>query len=408
MPSFSYTARDRGGLVKSGRIEALNEDEVLTALQAKGLVVTKLLRLDSLAARAARRRVARRLHRGLHATDLLLFCEQLAVLLDAGVPLLKSLEVIAAQVESRRLLKIVDRVREDIEAGRSFHEALARHPKVFSAFWISVVETGEASGHLAQSLNHLVRYLRSSRDLQRKAVTAMVYPTVLAIGVAGATLVFLLYIIPIFSQVFQEIDVPLPLLTTLVMGLSDFTRRNVVVVGGGAALAVYLLWSALRTEQGRWFMDRLLLKLPVFQHLFIMLQLAQFTRGFGSLLESGVPILFSLEIMKKSATNSVYRRAIGEVRDSVREGNTVAEPLEWSGLFPPMMVQMVGVGEEIGDLPKMLNRLADYYETKVATFIERLAILFEPITIGVMAVVVGIFVLAMYLPIFSLAGSLHG
>jgi len=405
MASFVYVARDRSGILQTGDLDAVDEDEVLSVLQTRGLIVTSLARKESQVAERALRRRNVRLHGRVTVDDKVLFCQQLATLIDAGIPLLKGLEVLSTQVESRPLMMAIERMRQDIEGGLTFRDALAKHPKIFSSFWTNLVQTGEASGHLAQSLQQLARYLESVRDLQQKAITAMTYPLVLIGAAVLALAVFVLKIIPIFSGLFASMNVPLPLLTQIVMGVSEFARRYAIVVVLVLVGAGWLLRNFVRTEEGRWLVDRLLLKIPVFNRLFVQLQLAQFSRGLSTLLESGVPILFSLEIMEHSATNKVYGRAIGQVKESVRQGKTVAEPMDKESLFPPMMVQMIQVGEEIGELGKMLDRVAKHYEERVSTFIERLTSLFEPIAIAVMALIIGTLVISMFLPIFSIAGG---
>ena len=405
MPTFLYTARDRSGAMQNGHLDAVNEDEVLTLLQNRGLIVTGISRKESQITQAAARRSARRLHGGVTADDQVMFCQQLATLLDAGVPLLKSLEVICAQVESRSLLVAVEQMRQEIEAGKTFHEAMAKHPKIFTKFWVNLVQNGEASGHLGQALNQLVSYLESVRDLQSKAMTALTYPLVLVVAAAIAVAIFVLKIIPVFMGIFSSMNLELPMLTQVIVAISRAAQKYGIFMAAGLFGLGWFIREFLRTDQGRWLMDRLLLRIPVFNQLFIQLQLAQFARGLGTLLDSGVPILFSLEIMEHGATNTVYGRAIGEVKEFVREGKTMAGPMEQTGLFPPMVVQMVQVGEEIGELDKMLDRIARYYEQRVRTFIERLSVLFEPIAIAVMTVVIGTLVVAMFLPIFQLAGG---
>ena len=409
MPSFFYMARDKQGTLQSGQLEAVDEDEVVAVLQNRGLFVTRLSRKDVLAgaarAAASRRRRHRQLHGRVTADDKVLFCQQLAALLEAGIPLLKSLEVVSAQVESRPLWLAIEQMRQDIEGGRTFRNALARHPKVFSNFWVNLVETGEASGHLVQSLNQLARYLESARDLQRKAVTAMTYPALLLGASVIGVGVFLVKVIPIFNRLFVSMHVELPLLTRLIITSSNVVRSNLFVIVVVLGAAGYVVRRFIQTDGGRWCVDRLLLRIPVFNQLFIQLQLAQFAQGLGTLLDSGVPILFSLEIMEHSLSNKLYAQAVGEIKEYVREGKPMAEPMERTGLFPPMTIQMVQVGEEIGELGKMLGRIATYYEERVATFVARLGLLLEPIAIAVMAVVIGVLVVSMFLPIFSMVGG---
>ena len=407
MPTFNYTARDKGGTLQSGHLDAVGEEEVLTILQARGFIVTGLSRRDLQLAQTAQQRAKRRMRGGVAIEDKVMFARQLATLIEASIPLLRSLQVVSAQIESRPLYVAVEQVRQDIEGGKTFRDALAKHPKIFSSFWVNLVGTGEAGGHLGQSLAQLADYVESMRVLQSKAVTAMTYPMVLVGASCLAVVVFLVKIIPIFIGVFASMNIELPLLTQIIVNISILVRKYAIVLLLGAFTVSWLVKQFVQSEQGHWLIDRALLRLPVFNQLFIQLQLSQFARGLGTLLQSGVPILYSLEIMEHGASNRVYGKAIGEVKEFVREGKTMAEPMEQTGLFPPMVIQMLQVGEEIGQLDKMLSRVATYYEARVTTFIERLSSLFEPLAIGVMAVVIGTLVMAMFMPIFKLAGSAH-
>jgi len=316
------------------------------------------------------------------------------------------MEVVSLQAESRALLSAIEQMRHDVEAGSKFATAVAKHPAIFSGLWVSLVETGEASGTLGQSLSQVASYLEAMRNLRNKAMTAMTYPLVLIVSAVLVLMFFVLKIIPIFSGIFAQMNIPLPLLTRIIIAISDAARHYTILVVFGLVAVGWMARRFLRTEQGRWLRDRTLLKLPVFNGLFIQLQLAFFSQGLSTLLASGVPILTSMEIMEHSASNLVYAKAIGEVREAVREGKPMAGPMGASGLFPPMMVQMIQVGEEIGELAKMLGRVAKYYEERVDTFIERLSVLFEPIAIVVMAGIIGTLVISMFLPIFSLAGGM--
>jgi type IV pilus assembly protein PilC len=403
-------ARDWNVALHTGQLDAVNEDEAIGALQTRGLFLTWLKRKEAERAQAAKRGAARDTSgmRGrVTVDDKVIFCQQLATLLGAGVPLLKGLEVISAQVDSRALFHAVEQMRQDIEAGKTFRDALAAHPKIFSSFWVNLVETGEASGHLTQSLNQLAHYLESVRDLQRKAITALTYPMVLVGAAVLALSVFVIKIVPVFSEVFSSMNVQIPTLTRVIIAISTFAGRHVFWMIVGAVGIVFAIRAFVRSEEGGWIIDQVTLVIPVIKRLFIQLQLAQFARGLGALLESGVPILFSLEIAQQSATNRFYSRAIGEVKEAVRQGKPMAEPMERTGLFPPMTVQMVQVGEETGELGKMLDRVAKHYEERVDTFIERLSSLFEPIAIAITAVIIGTFVIAMFLPIFQLASTVR-
>jgi type IV pilus assembly protein PilC len=322
------------------------------------------------------------------------------------VPLLKSLEVVCAQVESRRLLLALDDVRRDVQAGSSLKDAMAKHRMVFSKLWLNLIGTGESSGHLSQSLWQLERHFESSRRLQGAALTALTYPAVLFCAITIVLAVFVYFIIPKFTAVFVQSGMSLPLLTRFVVGLSNVARHYWVVVLFGVFGVIYGLRYYVRTTVGQWMRDRLLLVLPILGRLFMDVQLAEFAHGFSTLLESGVPLLTTLDILEDSATNKLYGQAIGQVRDAVKMGKSISQTMdEVPSLFPPMVVQMMLVGEEVGALSKMSSRIATYYTQRVEFFIARLSRLFEPVMIIIMAVVIGIVVISIYLPLFRIVGG---
>ena len=412
MATYTYTARDQEGAVQAGHLDAMTEEEVVTTLQHRGLLVTSISQkgLAQPVAVAAPRRFRRpRLHGRVTMEDQVLLCQQLATLVQAGIPLLKSLEVVSAQIESQALLIALEEVRHDVAAGSTFKDALGKHPAVFTTLWLNLVETGEASGHLAQSLQQLAQHFESVQHLRNEVKTALTYPAFLALAAVGVVIFFVYWLLPKFSVMFATMqDMELPLLTRLLLAVSEAGRRYLLPIIGVVVLGVYLLRQYLRTGPGQWMRDQLLLRLPLFQMLFHHVQLAEFSRGLSTLLESGVPLLSSLEILEHSVTNKVYGKAIGDVRESVKEGKTMAEPMANGGLFPPMAVQMVQVGEEVGELAKMMQRIATYYEERVSIFIARLSRLFEPIAIVVMGGVVLVIVLSIFLPIFKMATSARG
>lgn len=407
MPTFLYTARDDRGTVQSGQLEAATEDDVLATLQRRGLLVTSISTQGAGARQpsASRRaKAARRMHGGVTTDDQVLLCQQLSTLVEAGVPLLKSLEVVSAQVESRRLLIALEEIRRDVAGGRTLREALAKHSAVFSGLWLNLVETGEASGHLADALKQLSRHFEMAQHLQNETRTALTYPAFLLVAAVAVIAVFVYWLIPKFAVIFESMQgMEMPLLTRIVIGVSNAARKYVVVIVAAAAGLIYGLRRYLRTTPGQWMRDRLLLQLPLFKTLFTYIQLAEFSRGLSTLLESGVPLLSGLEILERSATNKVYGKAIGRVREFVKEGKTMAEPMDEVGLFPPMAVQLVQVGEEVGELGKMVNQMARYYEERVESFIARMTRLFEPIAIVFMGGLVLIIVLSIFMPIFKMA-----
>ena len=412
MPNFSYTARTRDGTVQTGRFEAANEDEAVTTLQHRGLIVVLLghaeVAASPVAKRVSARRVkGRRMHGRVTIGDQVLLCQQLATLVEAGVPLLKSLEVVSAQVESRVLLMALDQVRKEVEAGRTLKDALAKHQQVFSPLWLNLVETGEASGHLAEALQQLAYHFERSQHLRNEVQTAMTYPIFLVCASLAVLAVFMYFIIPKFSSMFGSMGMELPLITRVVLAASEVSRKYAVTMLLAVGAVGYLLVKYLRTEPGKWMKDRLMLQLPLFGTLMTYAQLAEFTQGLGTLLNSGVPLLSSLEILSNSATNKLYGQAISEVREAVKEGKSMAEPMAKIELFPPMAVQMVLVGEEVGELGKMVRRVSSYYEERAETLIARMTKLFEPIAILFMGVLVLVIVLSIFLPIFKMAGGVN-
>lgn len=410
MPIFSYKARNQEGVIQTGRFEATTEDEALVSLQHRGLLVITLGKGNILPAKKQpefdlRRAGSRRMHRKVTTEDQVLLCQQLATMVEAGVPLLKSLEVVSAQVESQLLLMALDRVRKDVEAGQTFTNALAKHPGIFSSLWINLVETGEASGHLAETLQQLATHFEKANRLKNEVQTALTYPLFLVAASVGVLTIFMYWIVPRFQVMFEGMGMELPLITLLVMKASVASRKYGVIVFMALFAGGYLLKRYLNTEPGKWMKDRLVLKLPLFGVLVNFAQLAEFTQGLATLLNSGVPLLSGLDILATSAGNKVYGRAIEGIRDAVKEGKPMAEPMSRSALFPPMAVQMVLVGEEVGELGKMIKRVAIYYEERAETFVARLTKLFEPIAIVFMGGLVLIIVLSIFMPIFKMASG---
>ena len=409
MPTFAYKARDQQGSVKVGSLEATTEDEVIATLQHRGLLVTSVAQKEELQRAAISRRTTAarpRMHGRVTVDDQVLLCQQLATLVDAGIPLMKSLEVVSAQVESRTLLTALNDVRQEVAAGRTLRDALAKHPNVFSSLWLNLVETGEASGHLSQSLQQLARHFELVQRLRNQTATALTYPVFL-IGAAIIVLgVFVYWLIPKFTVIFASMPgMKLPALTLFMIALSHGARQYAVVIIGGVVAGGWLLRRYLSTASGRAVYDRLMLSIPRVRLLVMYVQLAEFFRGLATLLESGVPLLSGLEILARSSTNTVYGQAIDRVREFVKEGKSMAEPMGETELFPAMTVQMVQVGEEVGELAKMAERIARYYESHVEILIERVSRLFEPIAIVIMGMLVLVIVLSIFMPIIQMTSG---
>lgn len=401
MPTFSYKARDSQGREVQDSREAQSEEELIGRLQSEGLVVISV----TASAAAARKKtlVATGFHVRVTLDDLIVFSRQLATMLGAGVTLLKSLDVLSRQLESDTLLKAVKQMKHDIAGGSTFRDAMARHPKIFSDFWVHVVETGEASGALPVALTQLADYLESAAAMRSKVASALVYPCVLILISIVALTIFTVWIIPIFSRVFDSFDMQLPTLTNLVIMFSKTMRKYFLLLVAALGAVGYAVSRHIRTERGKWQLDWLKFKIPFLSSLFQRIAIERFASGLGTLIESGVPILYGLDIIAKAVENKVVERAIGEVRESVRQGKGMSAPLEQSGVFTPMVVQMISVGEEIGELGKMLKKISEFYKERIATTLTRITTLIEPAVLVIMGVVVGVMVVSMFMPIFQLA-----
>lgn len=401
MPRFLYTTRDKEGKVVQGAMDAPDQDKLISILQSQGLIVTSVSQEERPGGIGSATRM--KFHARVKLDDLAMLARQLATLLGSGITMLRSLEAATVQIESRRLYLAMEGVRRDVEAGSSLRDALAKYPKIFSEYWVGLVDTGESSGQLPKMLVELANYLEFVGSSRRKTLSAFIYPLILISIVIGAVFFFVIYVIPKFTMMFESFDVPLPLLTRMVVGLSELVRDYFLymilfLIGIGVFTYRYI-----RTERGRLVFDRLKLRLPVFGRFFHQMALTRFARGLSTLIGSGVPILYGLEIMARSAGNKVVQRAIEEVKAGVRDGKTMAAPLAKNALFPPMVVQMVSVGEETGKLAEMLGQISNFYNERIETLIARLSTALEPILLVFLGAVVGTLVIAMYLPVFQIA-----
>lgn len=403
MPFFRYVARERSGRLIDETVEAVSQGDLVNSLQASNLYV---ISIGPAPATRRIRRARRRYHRGVKAFDLIMFARELATLLGSGVTLLKSLDILCKQIESQTLLRAVEHIKKDIEGGYTFQNALRKHHKIFSAFWLHLIETGEASGHLPSSLEQLAGYLEESAALKKKIVSAMVYPVILLCVAVGAIAVFLLKIIPIFSEIFKGFDVPLPFLTQVIVNMSTILREYFLIVAGTLVALFFIVRKYISTEAGRWQFDALKFKLPVVGSLMQEISTERFASGLSTLLKSGVPILHALEIAEKTVGNKIMEKELKDVKQAVRDGKGMAQTMQDSALFSPLVVQMIGVGEEIGELGKMLDRISFFYKERVNTFVSRLTTMFEPMVLIFMGIVVGILVVAMFMPIFSISTAI--
>ena len=335
--------------------------------------------------------------------DLSVFTRQFATMVNAGLPLVQCLDILGRQMEKPHFRTTVQQVMLDVEGGSTLAEGLGRHPRIFSDLYTNMVAAGETGGILDTILTRLALYLEKADALQRKVKGAMTYPTIVLVVAGGATVFMLLFVIPVFAKMFSDFGGTLPAPTRIVMGLSIFLQHYWWALGGGAFGASVLFKRYRATKKGRLQTDKLSLRIPILGDVLRKSSVARFTRTLGTLVGAGVPILQGLDITAKTAGNVVIQNAIVATQKSISQGDTIAEPLRKSEVFPPMVVQMIGIGEQTGALDEMLNKIADFYDDEVDTAVDALTAAIEPIMIVVMGVMVGGMLIAMYLPMFQMA-----
>jgi type IV pilus assembly protein PilC len=408
MPKFSYICRKSTGEKEAGVIEGPSQDDVVSQLQKKGLFVTSIIpfdvgKKDTAFIKEPGSVKKQFTHSGISANDLVLFARQLAMLLGAGVSLLRSLDVISKQVDSKKLFGIIGQIRQDMEGGRTLRDSIAKYPEVFSPLWVNLIETGEASGNLPNVLDKLAFYLEESVGFQRKIISALVYPGILLFVAISAVLFFILKIVPTFAKILDSFGVELPLATRLLIDLSKILTKNFLLIIGGIAGSVYLYKHFSNKPPFNKIIEDIKFKVPIFGEFFRYLLLERFTTTMSILIESGVPILYALEISERSAGSIRMADTIQFIKKNVKEGRSMAAPMEKSDFFTPMLVQMVAIGEEIGELSNMLKRVAKFYQEYLETFVTRLASIFEPLMIVFIGIIIGAMVIAIFMPIFSIA-----
>jgi type IV pilus assembly protein PilC len=395
MAVFVFTGRTRAGQTITGEMEAANREAVVARLRSQQVIAT--------AVRGKPRDITiPGIGNKVSEKDIVVFTRQFATMIDAGLPLVQCLEILASQQENKIFKKTLTEIRQSVEGGATFAAALKQHPKVFSSLYANMVEAGEAGGILDTILNRLAQYMEKAMSLKKKVKSAMIYPSTI-VSVAVVVVIFLLvFVIPTFKAMFEGFGAALPLPTQIVLELSRIVRNYFLV---GLAVLVGMVvgvrwWYG--TDTGRKRIDGFLIKTPIFGILIRKVAVAKFTRTLGTLISSGVAILDGLDITARTAGNKVVEAAVLRTRASIAEGKTIADPLRDSGVFPPMVVQMIAVGEQTGALDAMLGKIADFYDEEVDTAVTNLTSLLEPMLMVFLGVVIGGVVIAMYLPIFKL------
>ncbi|HJU89897.1 MAG TPA: type II secretion system F family protein [Gemmatimonadaceae bacterium] len=396
MPTFAYTARTLNGELKSSTMDAASRDEVVAQLRRQKLIVVKV---DEEQRRKRKGKIKMR--------DIVIFTRQFSTMINAGLPLVQALDILSRQSENKALQEVTRQVVYDVESGNTVADALRKHPQAFTDLYVNMVAAGEAGGILDTILMRLATFLEKSDALMGKVKSAMVYPAVICSVAVIAIVVLLIFVIPVFENMFASVNMALPLPTRVVIGLSKFLTKYWWMVGGGIYGTIFLIQRYYATPSGRLNIDKFMLQIPVLGDLLRKSAVSRFTRTLGTLISSGVSILDGLEITARTAGNRVIHDAIMESRASIAGGDTISAPLQKSNVFPPMVISMIAVGEQTGGLDEMLSKIADFYDTEVDTAVSALLSLMEPVMIVFLGVVVGGMVVAMYLPIFDMINAVQ-
>jgi len=405
MPAFVWEGRTRGGELRNGLMEAKDIAEVEQRLRSQAITPEKVkkkpfqFKLPKMPGLG-----------GVGLKDLVIFTRQFSTMIDAGLPLVQCLEILGTQSENKTFKTILLDIKETVEGGSTFAEALKKHPKVFDELYVNLVAAGEVGGILDTILSRLAVYIEKNQKLRKKVKSAMVYPICILIVAVVVLMVLLYYVIPVFEKMFADFGSKqaLPAVTQNLIDLSQWMRKNWYIVFGtliGVPIAIHYF---KKHPKGRYLWDKMMLKAPIIGNLLRKVAVAKFTRTLGTMVSSGVPILDALDIVAKSAGNKVVEEGIYYAREKISEGKTMAEPLAESKVFPGMVVQMIAVGENTGALDQMLNKIADFYDEEVDAAVDALTSLMEPLMLVVLGGMVGYFMIAMYLPIFELAGAVTG
>ena len=402
MAMFKYSARDGSGRVVAGAIEADTEVMVIGKLQEMGFYVTSL---EKEAAKIDLRQGFRRL-RKVGLRELTVFTRQFATMVNAGLTMVRTLSILEQQTESARLRQLVGDVRKDVEEGMTLSDAFGKYPQTFSNLMVNMVRAGEVGGVLDDVLNRVATFFEKDLSLRQKVRAAVTYPAAIFIFAIGIIFFLVFFILPQFIGFFEGLDLVLPLPTRVLIAFTKAMTGYWYIFLGLLVLAGYALRMYRRTPAGRMNFDRFTLRIPIFGSLMRKVTVSRFSRTLGTLITSGVPIMQALEVVAKAVDNRVVSTAIEDVRSSIREGESIALPMQASGLFPPMVVQMTAVGEETGTLDTMLTKVADFYDAEVETTLAQLTSIIEPVLILFLGFTVGFIVLAFYMPLYQIVTNI--
>jgi len=396
MPLFEWEGKSSKGETKTGITKADSEDALRTSLRREGIILTKATAKKELKEEKFNPK------KKIKPISIVLFTRQLSTMITSGLPLVQALDILVNQMEDKDFKGIVKDIKQRIEQGSRFADALKEYPQCFDTLYVNLVVAGEEAGLIDSVLQRLAVYMEKSEKLKSKVKSAMIYPIAIVTVAIGVTLVLLVFVIPVFETMFKDMGAELPLPTQIVVNISKLVKKYIIFGIAALVIAAFMFRRFYRTEGGKRKVDRILLKVPIFGVLIIKSSVARVTRTLGTLLQSGVAIIESLVIVAKVAGNKIVEDALVVAKARITEGRSMSEPLEESGVFPPMVIQMVQVGESTGALDTMLNKIADFYEEDVDTLVTNLTAMMEPMIMMFLGVVLGGLIIAMYLPIFKM------
>lgn len=404
--TFAYTSRDAKGKLVKGKMDAQSESMVVSRLRTMGLSPVSVAETSAGSGLNMEIKIAG-FEKAVPLKEIAIMSRQMATMVGSGLSLLRALTILTEQTENKRLARALDTIRTHVEAGTSLSDAFAKHPQIFPPLMIHLIRAGEAGGFLDKSLESIAGTFESDVKLRATIKSALTYPVVVLIMALVSVVAMLVFIVPVFKKMFADLGGQLPLPTQILVVISEnMTWIAPVLLVGGIAFSIW--WRQNKnSDRVRGFVDPLRLKLPVFGLLLRKVGVARFTRNFGTMTGAGVPILQSLGIVGSTSGNWVIEQALLKVQESVRAGSNIAEPLEKTGVFPAMVTQMIAVGEDSGSLEQMLNKIADFYDDEVQTTTEQLTSLIEPLMIGVIGVIIGGMIIALYMPIFTIYNQIH-
>jgi type IV pilus assembly protein PilC len=411
MPSFEYWIKDKAGKDQKGVQDAQDAQELVRKLKAQGCIIIRVEEAKKGSPiLSIQKGPSSRGDRGksgsIKLDDLVVFARQLATLVAAGIPLIQSLDILGEQMDKAKFRLVLRRMHSDVQTGKSFSESMQVHPKVFSPLFIHMVRAGESSGKLQEILDRVAHYFEKSSALQKKVKSALMYPMVVSIMAFAITFVMLAFVIPKFATIFDGLGAKLPVPTQMLIDLSNYLAINwgwILAIMGGC---IFLFRKFIASPAGRLPWDSFTLRMPVFGPIIMKVAVSKFSRTLSTLLRSGVSILAALEIVSKTSGNARIEKVITDLMGSVKRGESIAGPLEKSGIFPSMVVRMIAIGEETGELEEMLTKIADFYDTQVDTAVSGLTSLIEPLIIAFLGVVIGGIVIALFLPILTLTQAI--